>query len=178
MQNRLAAILIPAAAAALFIAPAFAQDIELPSRKSGQWEISMIPETPGAMPQMTVKACIDEASDRQMMEAGFSVSKSMCPQQSMKREGDSFVIDSVCQIGPMTTTSHIVVSGDFQSAYTVTMTSTSSGGPPAMAGGGNMTQQATWVGADCTDGMTPGEMLMPGGMKVNVNEMMKTMGGG
>jgi hypothetical protein len=26
--------------------------------------------------------------------------------------------------------------------------------------------------------MAPGDMLMPGGMKVNVNEMMKMFGGG
>ena len=45
------------------------------------------------------------------------------------------------------------------------------------AGPTKMTQTATWVGVDCTDGLKPGDMLMPGGMKANVTDMMKMMGG-
>ena len=158
--------------------PAAAQEFDFPERKAGMWEIKMMPETPGAMPEQTIKACIDAASDKQMMAAGFSMSKSMCSRQEMKQEGDSYVIDSTCQVGPMSTTSHIVITGDFQSAYTVKMTSEVTGAPMAVPGAGNMTQEARWVGADCTDGMAPGDMLMPGGMKVNVNDMMKMFGGG
>jgi hypothetical protein len=158
--------------------PAAAQEIDFPERKAGQWEIKMIPEVAGAMPEQTIKACIDAASDKQMMQAGFSMSKSMCSRQEITRDGSDYVIDSTCQVGTMSTTSHIVVSGDFQSAYTVKMTSEITGSPMPMAGAGNMTQEARWVSADCTDGMAPGDMLMPGGMKVNVNEMMKMFGGG
>jgi hypothetical protein len=164
------------AAAATF--PVAAQEIEFPERKAGMWEIKMIPDTPGAMPEQTIKACIDTASDKQMMAAGFSMSKSMCPQQEIKQEGDGYVIDSTCQMGPMTTKSHIVISGDFQSAYTVKMTSEITGAPMPVPGAGNMTQEARWISDECTDGMAPGDMLMPGGMKVNVQEMMKMMGGG
>jgi hypothetical protein len=103
----------------------------------------------------------------------------MCSRQEISRDGEDYVIDSTCQIGPMTSTSHIVVSGDFQSAYTVNMTSEMSGAAMAgMPGTNNMTQEARWISADCTDGMAPGDMLMPGGMKTNVKDMMKMMGGG
>ena len=145
--------------------PAAAQEIDFPERKAGQWEIKMIPDVAGAMPEQTIKAC-------------FSMSKSMCSRQEITRDGSDYVIDSTCQVGTMSTTSHIVVSGDFQSAYTVKMTSEITGAPMPMSGAGNMTQEARWVSADCTDGMAPGDMLMPGGMKVNVNEMMKMFGGG
>jgi hypothetical protein len=175
MLSKVSAI---AALAALAL-PAGAQEIDFPARKAGQWEIRMTPETPGAMPEQTIKACIDAASDKQMMAAGFSMSKSMCSRQDISREGEDYVIDSTCQIGPMTSTSHIVVSGDFQSAYTVKMTSEMSGtAMVGMPGTNNMTQEARWISADCTDGMAPGDMLMPGGMKVNVNDMMKMFGGG
>jgi hypothetical protein len=180
MQAGSSMISIASALAALAAAslPVAAQEIEFPERKAGMWEIKMIPETPGAMPEQTIKACIDTASDKQMMAAGFSMSKSMCPQQEIKQEGSGYIIDSVCQVGPMTTTSHIVISGDFQSAYTVKMTSEVTGAPMAVPGAGNMTQEARWISAECTDGMAPGDMLMPGGMKMNVQEMMKMMGGG
>lgn len=159
-------------------AAAAAQDIEFPERKAGQWEIKMVPETPGAMPETTVQACLDAESDKQMMQAGFSMSKSMCSRQEITRQGDDYIIDSTCQIGPMSTTSHIVMSGDFQSAYTVKMTSETTGAMAAMAGTNNMTQEARWVSDACADGMVPGDMLMPGGMKMNVNDLLKSMGGG
>jgi hypothetical protein len=175
----LSAVSALAALAALTL-PAGAQEIEFPARKAGQWEITMTSETPGGMPNQTIKACIDATTDKQMMEAGFSMSKSMCSRQEMKQEGDAYVIDSTCQIGPMTSTSHIVITGDFQSAYTVKMTSEMTGAAlvPGMPGTNNMTQEARWISDACTDGMAPGDMLMPGGMKVNVNEMMKMFGGG
>jgi len=155
-----------------------AQDIELPARKSGQWEIKMVSETPGAPPGMAIIACVDAASDAEMMRAGLSMTKEMCPQQEMKREGDTIVIDTKCKMGPMETESHSVISGDFQSAYTVVTTTETSGGLAAMAGTNMSKQEARWVSAECSDGLKPGDMLMPGGMKTNIKDMMKMMGGG
>ena len=173
------ALLIPAVAAiAVSATQVGAQNLELPARKSGQWEIRMVPDTAGAAPDMTMQACIDETSDAEMMQMGLSMSKSMCSRQEMRRDGDDFVIDSTCQVGPMTTDSHVVVSGDFQSAYTVKITSQSSGPVAAMSGNNSMTQEAKWVAAQCTDGLSAGDMLMPGGIKMNVNDMMNMMGGG
>lgn len=158
--------------------PAMSQDIALPARKPGQWEIKMVPETQGAAPNMTIIACIDAASDAEMMSAGLSMTKQMCPQQEMRREGDSIVIDTTCKIGPMETKSHSVITGDFQSAYTVTTTTETTGGLAAMAGTNMTKQEARWVSAECSDGLKPGDMLMPGGKKTNINDVMKMMGGG
>jgi hypothetical protein len=177
MLYRLPAILI-SAAIGFPIAPAFAQNAELPARKSGQWEIKMIPDTPGAAPEMSIEACVDAASDQEMMRAGLSMAEGMCSHQEIRQEGATYVIDSTCNIGPMKTESHIVISGDFQSAYKVNVTTVTTGAMAPMAGTNEMVQEARWVGPQCTDGMVPGDMLMPGGRKVNVNEMMKTMGGG
>jgi hypothetical protein len=80
----------------------------------------------------------------------------------------------------MKTTSHTVMTGDFQSAYDVTITSKIEGGPAGMPENSNITQHAQWTG-DCANGLQPGDMLMPGGMKMNIRdimEMMGTMGGG
>lgn len=156
--------------------PVIAQDFELPSRKSGLWEIKMAVAVPG-VPAMTMQACVDEASDAKTMQAGLSMSKEMCPDQTMKREGDAYIIDSTCQMGPVNTKSHVVVTGDFQSAYTVDITMESTGAAGPMAGTNTMKQEASWVGADC-GGLAPGEIQMPGGMKMNVDDMMNMMGGG
>jgi hypothetical protein len=166
---------------ALAFAPgaASAQEIDFPTRKAGMWEIQSVSEQGGA-PNMTIKACVDEASDKMMMQAGLNMSKSMCPEQTMMQDGDSIVIDASCNFGGMKSTSHTVMTGDFQSSYQVVTTSEIAGMPsvPGMpAGPTKMTQTAAWVGADCTDGLKPGDMLMPGGMKMNVSDMMKMMGG-
>jgi len=161
-----------AAAAAMTALPALAQDVDFPARKPGQWTIAMTME--GA-PPMSIEMCIDEASDKAMMQAGFAMSQNMCSEMNMARDGNTFTIDSVCKVGSMTTKGRVVMSGDYQSQYTVQVNSENEGGPEGMPKTASMTQTATWTGA-CTD-LKPGEMLMPGGMKVNVNDMMNGMGG-
>jgi hypothetical protein len=159
---------------------AAAQDFEFPTRKPGMWEIQNVSDQ-GGPANMTIKACVDEASDKLMMQMGLNMSKSMCPEQTIAQTGDGYVIDATCNFGGMTSKSHTVMTGDFQSSYQVETTSEMSGVPniPGMpAGPSKMSQTATWVGADCTDGLAPGDMLMPGGMKVNINDMSKMMGGG
>ncbi len=161
-----------AATAALMAVPAFAQDVEFPARKPGQWTIEMVMD--GA-PAMSMQMCIDAASDKAMMEVGFSMGKEICPEMNAVRDGNTVTIDSVCKIGSMTTKGRVVMSGDYQSQYTVQMTSENKGGPEGMPPTSNMTQTATWTG-DCAD-LKPGELLMPGGMKMNINDAMKGMGG-
>lgn len=154
--------------------PAAAAEIDFPARKPGQWQIEMHPQTG---PAMTIQVCLDAATDKQMMEAGMSISKDMCPTLNVARDGGGIVIDATCAFGAMKTTSHTVMTGDFDSAYDVTITSTIEGGPPDMPANSTMTQHAQWTG-DCANGLMPGDMLMPGGMKLNVQQMLKGMGGG
>ncbi len=88
------------------------------------------------------------------------------------------MVDSVCTFGPMTSTSHGVVSGDFNSAYSVKVTSKREGGRaiPGMPEGGttNMTIDAKWMGA-CAADQKPGDMIMAGGRKVNIRDMQNMM---
>jgi len=169
--TRLAAIATLAAATS-----ATAGDIEIPARKAGEWQIQMAAEKPAKMPPMLIKACVDAATDKAMMTAGLAMNKDKCEKLDMTNEGGAIVIDSTCKFGPMKTTSHVVIEGDFNAQYTLKVTGSSAGG--AKTGGMSMTQTATWMGAECTDGLQPGEMLMPGGMKVNATKMLQGMGGG
>ena len=155
--------------------PALAADFEFPARKPGQWQIVMTPEKPAGMPSMTVEACIDAATDKAMMSAGLAMNKDLCERLDIANDGGAIILDSTCQLGPMKATTHIVVEGDFNSAYTVKITGKTEGGP--MDGDMAMSQTATWMADACTGDLKPGEMLMPGGMKIDATRMMQGMGG-
>lgn len=155
-------------------APAVAAEFNFPARKAGQWEIQM---TPDSGPAMTMALCLDEASDKDMMKFGMSLSEDMCATVNQSRDGNTIVIDATCAMGGMTTVSHTVMSGDFETAYDMTITSKIDGGPPGMPSESTITQHARWTG-DCTGGLQPGDMQMPGGMKLNLKDAMGMIGGG
>jgi hypothetical protein len=78
-----------------------------------------------------------------------------------------------CQpIAGETRTSHIVIAGSFDSAYTLTVTGQTEGqpaGPPA-------TVTAKWLGP-CAADQKPGDMIMPNGMKMNIQSMQNMQKG-
>ncbi len=157
-----------------------ADAIELPARRNGYWEIRMQHQAP-SVGDMTLHACIDTATDKAMMQAGTSAMQTMCARQEMKRDGASYVWDTECTMGPMKTTSHVVLVGDFQSAYTMQITSDITGlpfdgGKDTPANKTVMTQNAKWLAEACPSGVKPGDMQMPGGTTVNVNDMIKSLG--
>jgi hypothetical protein len=151
--------------------PAFALD--MPARKPGLWELKM--DFVGRkIPAQVMKQCIDAASDK-LMNSNFGGSaQEACAKQDVVKSGDTMTVDSVCKFSEATTTTHAVVTGSFDSAYTVDVTSTREGGPPmpGMAAGGasHMTIAAKWLGA-CEAGQKPGDIIMANGMKMNVLDM-------
>src|SRR3989337_1496109 len=127
MEDTMRRHLVIATAAILAAAPALALD--LPTRKAGLWELKMIFEGRN-LPPTTMKHCTDAATDK-LMNADFGGSNAQhCSKQDMKTSGGTITIDSVCKFGETTTTSHAVVTGRFDSAYTMKVASTRQGGPP------------------------------------------------
>jgi hypothetical protein len=172
MRPRLAIV----AFALVSASPATALD--LPARKAGLWEIKMAFEGRSIPPQ-TMQQCIDAATDKQMNSIGGSMAQESCSKQDVQKVGGTIVVDSVCQIGPAKMTSHGVISGDFNSAYTVKIASTREGGPavPGMPADGttNMTMDAKWLGA-CKADQRPGDIIMANGMKMNIVDLQKLQG--
>jgi hypothetical protein len=158
-----------------------AAPIALPARRGGYWEIRVVYGASAGASEMLLHACIDAATDKAMMEAGTSAMQSMCSRREMTRDGDAYVWDTECTMGPLKTTSHVVIAGDFQSKYTMTMPGAVSG-LPATGGADKeptktvMTQNAKWLAADCPAGVKPGDMQMPAGITVNANDMIKSLG--
>ena len=147
-----------------------AQAVELPVRKAGLWEMKMV-RTGGTAPDMTMQHCTDATTDKQM-SSSFSPGKETCQKQDVQKTATGFVSDSVCGVAGMTITSHAEIIGDFNSAYTVKVTSRTEGGPSGVPRDGTTTIEAKWLGA-CKADQKAGDIVMPGGMKMNILELDK-----
>ena len=163
-------------ASCLVAAPSFALD--LPTRKAGLWEMTMDFHN-SRLPHQVMKQCTDADSDR-LMNMNFAGSNEQaCSKKDIVKNGDGYVIDSVCTFGGMTTTSHAVVTGSFDAAYAVDVASTRSGGAPMPGlpahGQTHMTITAKWVGP-CAASDKPGDVTMANGVKMNVIDLQKARG--
>jgi hypothetical protein len=149
--------------------------VDLPPRKSGLWELTMT-FAAGRLPPHVMKQCVDPESDRLMNQNFGAANGQACSRQDVAKSGGTIVIDSVCKFGETTTVSHAVVSGSFDSAYTVDVTSKREGGPPlpgAKPGAETHTRiAAKWLGP-CEPGQRPGDVTMANGMTMNVLDLQK-----
>jgi uncharacterized protein DUF3617 len=133
---------------------AFAQDA--PRRKSGLWEISM---SSAQMPApMVSRQCVDEKTDD--LARRPQQGREQCSKQSVRNEGGSVVVESVCQIEGSTATTRGVFSGDFKSAYKGEM-QTKFAPPLHGMAESKMSFQARHVGP-CAPGQKPGDVQMQG----------------
>ncbi len=172
MRRRLALVGL----ALIFAAPAAAED--LPMRKAGLWEINMT-FVGRKLPAQMIKQCIDAATDKLMNNNFGSSPEHDCSKRDIKHVAGTMTVDSVCNFSGATTTSHAVVTGSFDSAYTMDVTSTREGGRPIPGtkpgAATHMKLDAKWLGP-CEAGQKPGDVIMGNGMKINVLDMQKFMG--
>jgi Protein of unknown function (DUF3617) len=152
---------------AMCAAPAFAGD--LPARKTGLWQIqtTILPSH-----TMSMQQCIDPKTDAIMQSRFSSLPQQNCSKHDVQKAADKITIDSVCSIAGRTTSSHIVVTGSFDSAYTMVMTSEVKG----LAAPHTITMTAKWLGP-CAAGQKPGDMVLPNGKTVNVIDMERAVRG-
>ena len=123
---------------------------------------------------MTMQHCTDETTDKDMSTSFSPMAKDICSKQDIQKTATGYVSDSICSVAGMTVTSHAEITGDFNSAYTVKSTSHSerSGG---QARESTTIVEAKWLGA-CKADQKPGDIVMPGGMKMNILELDKLKG--
>jgi hypothetical protein len=154
------------------LAASTAQADDLPVRKAGLWEMKMV-RTGSAVPDMTMQHCTDESVDREMNNNVAPIAKQACSKQDVKKTATGYVSDTECNVGGMSMTSHTEITGDYNSAYTVKTSSHAQGGAAGAAGRDTtMTLEAKWLGA-CKPDQKPGDVVMPGGFKMNVKDVGK-----
>ena len=150
--------------AALLAGTASAADV--PRRKSGLWEVRT--QMAGIPPQGPMQMCVDQASDNVMQER--TKEKVNCPVMDISRGVGKVTIHAVCKHEGVTSTSDSVITGDFDSAYRNDMViryDPPQHGMKEM----KMVQEARWLGP-CKAGQKPGDVIMPGKQKFNMQEMM------
>ena len=148
--------------------------VELPVRKAGLWEMKVV-RAGSPVPDMTMQHCTDETTDKMMSDTVSPMGKETCSKQDIQKTATGYVSDSVCGVAGMSITSHAEISGDFNSGYTVKSTSHSERGPAGVPRDSTTTIEAKWLGA-CKPDQKAGDIMMPGGMKMNVKDMEKLKG--
>src|ERR1700761_778694 len=167
-RSRLLKPLVMAAGlAAILPALGSAQGVA-PHRKSGMWETSM--NVGGRA--ITTGLCTDESIERRYsvvnpQQMGARDCTGMTPQPVP----GGYRMEGTCSNGGRTT--HIVatIKGDFNSAYSMDLVSDVNGkaAPP-------IHMDAKWTGA-CPAGRNPGDMVMPGGVVMNIDALAGTGAG-
>ena len=158
---------------ALLLASAAGAD-ELPMRKAGLWEMKIV-KAASKLPDMTMQHCTDPTTDKEMNNSVSPLAKQICSKQDVTKTATGYVSDSVCTVGGVSMTTHAEIVGDFNSAYTVTSKSHIDKGPTGSPLDTTTTIEAKWVG-DCKPGQKPGDIVMPGGFKLNVKDAEKLKG--
>jgi hypothetical protein len=149
--------------------PASADD--LPVRKAGLWEMKVM-RAGSPAPDMTMQQCSDESTDKEMSTAFSPMAKEICSKKDIQKTATGYVTDSVCGMAGVSIASHAEIVGDFNSAYTVKSSSHTDSGPAGVKGDHETVIEAKWLGA-CKPDQKPGDVIMPGGLKMNIHDMDK-----
>jgi hypothetical protein len=147
---------------------------ELPLRKAGLWEMKVV-KTGSKLPDMTMQHCTDPTTDKEMSNLVSPLAKQICTKQDVVKTASGYVSDSVCTVSGVSMTTHADIVGDFDSGYTVTSKSHTDKGPNGAPLDTVTTIEAKWVGA-CKPDQKPGDIVMPGGFKLNVKDAEKLKG--
>lgn len=138
------------------------------SRRPGLWEVKTSTENSGAPPRL-VKQCIDAATDALSQSIAGPFSAAVCPDRKVQRSADAVTVDSSCSIGGKPASAHAIISGSFDSAYSMKVTAA---GELLPGGKMTITMEGEWLGA-CTADQRPGDIIMANGVKINIPDMQK-----
>jgi hypothetical protein len=148
-----------------------AEDLDLPMRKAGLWDMKMR-ITGGGIPTMSMQQCTDAATDKDLRTIYSPLAKEVCDKRTVQKTAAGYAVDRVCKKGDDTLTTHIDISGDYNSAYQahlVTRTQDESQDDPPSS---DLTLDAKYLGP-CKSDQMPGDIIMMGGMKINLKDVLK-----
>jgi hypothetical protein len=153
--------------------PALALD--LPARTPGLWEMEITPDLQGLNvpppPRETARLCIDATVDQLLWRrdlGGEMVDQNLCRGTIGSRNG-TFTADFSCSLPQMSMTMQMVISGDFNRAYTMELTSMFQGEGAASAAAGRIhaTMAYRYIGP-CEADQRPGDFIRHDGTKMHL----------
>lgn len=140
-----------------------------PRRKPGLWEQRV---SNGDFVQVS-RVCLDAATEARLNWWGGQATQDVCEKNLFSaRVAGGWQVSSVCDMGSggKVTTSG-VVTGDVNAHYQLTAESSTVGAEaPQMNGIRRMVVDAAWQGP-CPADMKPGDMSLPGGIRINLLDM-------
>jgi hypothetical protein len=142
---------------------------DLPSRRPGLWQVTT--SITGKAGPRVILQCIDATTDQMMQSSAGPYSAAACPQRDARQSADSITIDSTCTVAGKPATAHATITGRFDSAYTMTVTSHSEALPSSDM---TMTVDGKRLGP-CAADQRPGDMIFENGRKINLLDALKGM---
>ncbi|MBN8553424.1 MAG: hypothetical protein J0L52_11080 [Caulobacterales bacterium] len=139
--------------------------------RAGLWQTTAsFPD--GNAPSVNSRVCFDETMTALNVGSGQSAPSEDCT-QNVTRTSDGFAFTSRCDAGPGGVTETVgTMTGDFQSAYRMEATVTTTGSSmAALNGTTQVVTTAEYQGA-CPEGWRAGDVEVPGlGTRININDM-------
>jgi len=160
-------MIVCASSIALF--SCLASAAEPPVLKSGLWEVVRATSQQPGQKRVTTM-CLDDSVQAEMRDFGMGMAKTMCSKNDRSFDGTRMTISSVCQMGPTTLSSRLVMTFKGNTAY---HTDVSANYDPPMMGTSEskMSVDAKWTGP-CKAGQKAGDMTLETGQTVNIKSFM------
>ena len=146
-----------------------AQTAQLPSRKSGLWEVTVRSAGESAMRQQKVLQCTTEEAEQVMLLAVVP-GQEHCHDVKAKRTTEGYEVRTQCYVHDNRVDASVNFSGDLQIAYRGVFEVTYS--KPVRFNPGRTKFEGRWLGP-CKAGQRAGDMVLPNGATVNVVEDRK-----
>jgi Protein of unknown function (DUF3617) len=150
----------------LYAAPAGAAE-EL-ARKPGLWEVKTSIDNASA-PARAVQQCIDPTTDVMLQSIAGPFNPAACERSDVQHQAGTTTIDFKCTVAGKPATAHSIVTGNLDSAYTITVTAQSDGIPKGKM---VMTMDGKWLGP-CAADQKPGDVILSNGVKINILDIQK-----
>ncbi len=145
------------------------EDIALPLRKAGQWELKTVMDEGAGPKEQVLTICIDADMEKSTVAASKTENKQSCSKYEISKSGDTIIVDAQCNFNERDVTSRTEMSGDFAKAFQVKIDSTTSGtdGARSVTVKRTITQSGTYLGDSCGE-LKGGEAKGSDGKKVLV----------
>lgn len=153
-----------AATALLAIAVLMATDLraaedasDLPLRKAGLWELRTQTDEGRGPRNQQLTMCVGEEMERKTVSASRAENRSTCEKYEVKKSAEATTVDATCTVDMRQITTHTELAGDFQTAFSVTVESRTSGFAPRAQGGQpvnverKIVQNGKYLGESCGD---------------------------
>lgn len=167
---RVVCFTLAAVSSCFFAAGACADNGVTLERRPGLWEMSV--EVDGQRHAGAMKQCVDKATDAKMLKMASSGEMQECSKNELSRTSSGYRFEAECAISGSKVISAGEFLGDFDKEYTGKISTVFS---PALFGKTRSESniKARWVG-NCPAGMSPGDMILPNGMKMSLDQAQQS----